>query len=235
MARNQVVPGSKIAKVALTGDYADLSNKPTLTTGPQGDPGPAGSTGAAGAVGSTGAAGSAGATGAKGDTGSTGEQGIQGVPGSVGATGPAGATGSTGAAGSTGATGAAGSNASATPLGSATPQALGTAAAGSSANASREDHVHALPTGINTSLGTAVIAETTITTLTIGVRRVTVAVTGAVTGANYLAFPTAALPSGYGIVDAICSTNGQIVFGILAPILTLGSYSITVRVVKVGT
>jgi hypothetical protein len=31
-------------------------------------------------------------------------------------------------------------------VGSATPQPLGTAAAGSSANASREDHVHGLPT-----------------------------------------------------------------------------------------
>lgn len=84
-----------------------------------------------------------------------------------------------------------------------------------------------------TLLGTATIAETSLVTLSLGVRRVTVAVAGAVTTGNYLAFPTAALPAGYGLVDAVCTTNGQVTFGVLVPILT-GSYSIPVRVVRIN-
>lgn len=84
------------------------------------------------------------------------------------------------------------------------------------------------------SLGTATISESSLTTLALGVRRVTVAVTGVVTTGNYLAFPAAALTSGFGIVDAICTTNGQMTFGVLVPILTLGTYSISVRVYSIG-
>lgn len=165
----------------------------------------------------------------KGDKGDTGLQGLIGLTGSAGATGSTGAMGSTGPKGDTGSQGIAGSSASATPLGSASPQPLGIAVSGSSSNASREDHVHLAQV---TSLSTATIAESALTTLSLGVRRVTVSVTGATIGSNYLAFPTSALSTGYGIVDAICTTAGQITFGILVPVLTLGSYSISVRVLK---
>lgn len=83
------------------------------------------------------------------------------------------------------------------------------------------------------NLGNATIAENNITTLSLGVRRVTVAVTGAPVGGNFAVFPTGALGAGYGIVDAICTTANQITFGILVPVLTIGSYSIGVRVIKV--
>lgn len=83
------------------------------------------------------------------------------------------------------------------------------------------------------NLGNATIAENAITTLTLGVRRVTVALTGATVGGNYAVFPTGSLAAGFGIVDAICTTANQITFGILCPVLTIGSYSIGVRVVKV--
>lgn len=83
------------------------------------------------------------------------------------------------------------------------------------------------------SLGTATIAESTLTTLSLSVRRVTVAVTGAIVGGNYAVFPSASLAAGFGIVDAISTTAGQITFGILTPVLTLGGYSIGVRIYKV--
>jgi hypothetical protein len=41
-------------------------------------------------------------------------------------------------------------------VGSASPQPLGTAAAGSSGNASREDHVHAMPTAMQVGAASAV-------------------------------------------------------------------------------
>lgn len=84
-----------------------------------------------------------------------------------------------------------------------------------------------------TSLGNATISETGLTTLSLTVRRKTVAVTGAVVGGNYAVFPNASLDAGFGIVDAICTTAGQITFGILTPVLTLGGYSIVARVYKV--
>lgn len=107
----------------------------------------------------------------KGDAGSTGSTGSTGATGATGPAGPAntltigtvtsgtaaatitgtspnqilnlvlqkGDTGATGAAGPTGPSGS-------TNLSGATPQPLGTAAAGSSTLASRDDHVHASPT-----------------------------------------------------------------------------------------
>ena len=91
----------------------------------------------------------------------------------------------------------------------------------------------AIPAG-NTLLGTVTIAESGLTLLALSVRRVTVSAPAAVVGANYAVFPVNAVPAGFGIVDAICTTNGQIVFGMLVPLIT-GSYSIPVRVVRINT
>jgi hypothetical protein len=68
-----------------------------------------------------------------GDIGATGPTGSTGPTGPTGATGPTGLTGPTGPTGPTGAT---------PPLGTATPNALGAAAAGTSLDASRQDHIH---------------------------------------------------------------------------------------------
>lgn len=57
----------------FSGNYNDLTNKPTLTTGPQGSVGPQGPKG------DTGDTGPAGAQGPKGDTGDTGAQGPAGA------------------------------------------------------------------------------------------------------------------------------------------------------------
>lgn len=109
----------------------------------------------------------------------------------------------------------------------------GTAAGsvGTSAKAAREDHTHP---SMNQLLGTVSIAESGLTLLALSVRRVTVAVAGAVVGGNYGVFPVNAVPAGFGIVDAVCTTNGQITFGMLVPLIT-GAYTIPVRVVRVLT
>lgn len=121
-------------------------------------------------------------------------------------------------------------------LSSTTPSNLGaTAAIGAGTTAARSDHVHQLPSGINTVLGTATISENSITTLTVGLRRVLVSVSGAVVGGNYFPTPTSLPSSGFSVVDAICTSSGQISFGVLCPILTVGSYSIAVRIIQIGT
>jgi hypothetical protein len=93
------------------------------------------------------------------------------------------------------------------------------------------------PTGPSgaTLLGTVTLAESSLVTLSVGVRRVTLTVTGAVVGGNYLAFPVNALPAGYGIVDVYCTTAGQLTFGVIVPVLSVASsYSIPVRVVRIN-
>jgi hypothetical protein len=102
---------------------------------------------------------------------------------------------------------------------------------GTSSKAAREDHTHP---SMNQLLGTVNIAESGLTLLALSVRRVNIAVAGAVVGGNYAVFPVNAVPAGFGIVDAVCTTAGTITFGMLVPIIT-GSYSIPVRVVRVLT
>ena len=137
----------------------------TGTTGATGPTGPQGSTGPTGLTGLTGATGTQGATGPTGPTGPTGLTGPAGATGSTGATGAAGAaatiavgTVSTIAYGSTATITNSGTSAAAVfdfgipegapgsgggaSVGSATPLQLGTAAAGTSVSASRQDHVH---------------------------------------------------------------------------------------------
>lgn len=119
----------------------------------------------------------------------------------------------------------------------AAPIAAGaTAAVGTSLKYAREDHRH--PPGVaangNELLGTFNIAETGLVLLALGVRRVNVAVAGAVVGGNYNIYPVNAIPAGFGIVDCVCTVAGTISFGMLVPAIT-GNYSIPVRVVKVNT
>lgn len=92
----------------------------------------------------------------------------------------------------------------------------------------------AKPSAGNTLINTATVGETGLTLLALSVRRVNVSVTGVTTGKNYAVFPVNALPAGFGIVDAICTTNGTLTFGMIVPIIT-GSYSISVRVVQINT
>lgn len=118
----------------------------------------------------------------RGDTGATGATGAQGAQGPAGSPGEAAAI----SVGST-TTGAEGSMAQVTNsgtssnavlnfviprgdtgpaanLGTATPQNLGTAAAGASSLASRQDHVHAMPTAVNVGADPAGTATSAVST-----------------------------------------------------------------------
>ncbi len=81
--------------------------------------------------------------------------------------------------------------------------------------------------------------------ITLGIREVTVAVSGAVVGERYVFFCrsyrlnggtlTAGRPAGYAIVDCVCNVAGQITVSINAPALTIGaSYALTGDVVKIN-
>lgn len=132
------------------------------------------------------------------------------------------AIGQRGATGATGPQGPAGSNASATPLGAAMPQALGSAAAGTSGNASREDHVHPKPTGLLNQLGTATVGETMAVAVTLGVRRYSVTVAGAAVGDRLIIALTGA-PSNGTIQDAYVSAANTVNVGLLVPALGIGA------------
>lgn len=196
--------------------------------GTKGDAGPQGSAGPAGAKGDTGpqgAIGPAGAQGPKGDTGATGPKGDAGATGAQGAKGDTGATGPQGPAGPTGATGPqgpAGSNASATPLGNATPQPLGTASAGSSTSAARDDHVHPLPSGRLALVGTVTVGETTLVALALGVKRYTVTMAGLTVGDRIIAMLTGA-PGPSSLQDVYVSAANTLNVGLLNPALGIGS------------
>jgi hypothetical protein len=75
-----------LSEVAFSGSYNDLTDKPTLTVGPQGLKGDTGNQGPQGIPGADGA------QGPKGDTGNQGPQGPQGLKGDTGSQGPAGTT-----------------------------------------------------------------------------------------------------------------------------------------------
>lgn len=84
-------------------------------------------------------------------------------------------------------------------------------------------------------VGQITLGETNILQTTLGVRRLTVALAGTTQGASYIAIPINALPVGFSVQDAVCSTAGQITVGVLVPVLqVLGSYSIPVRVYRLN-
>lgn len=212
--------------------------------GPRGLRGVAGPQGATGAKGDTGPVGSkgdkgdAGATGAIGPKGDTGAQGPQGVKGDTGATGPAGATGpkgDTGATGPQGATGPAGSSASATPLGTTAATALAvTASAGSSTIAAREDHVHPLPAGRLTLIGTVAVAETTLLALGLGMKRMALTLAGVTTTDRLVFVPIGVPTAGCEAVNAYASAANQVTVAYFTPALGLGvAYSIPIAVYRI--
>lgn len=79
------------------------------------------------------------------------------------------------------------------------------------------------------------IGETSLVTLALTVRRVTVALSGAVVGNSYVAAPVSAPPAGYSVQDCYCATAGQITVGIIVPPLAVASnYSIPLKIYKLG-
>jgi hypothetical protein len=192
---------------------------PKGDAGPQGPAGKDGAQGPAGAQGIKGDTGAAGAQGPVGPAGAKGDPGLQGAKGDPGAQGPQGVQGPKG---DTGAQGPAGSSATATPLGTAAPKALGTAAAGTSTNAAREDHVHPLPSGRLELLTTATVGETGLLMLNLSTKRYTVTAAGAVL-TDRLVVALNGFPQNGILQDAYVSAAGQVSIGLLLPALGIAS------------
>ena len=141
--------------------------------GPQGPQGIQGETGPQGPQGEKGDIGPQGPQGEKGDTGPQGPQGIQGEVGPQGPQGPQGEKGDTGPQGPQGPQGEKGDigpqgekgdigpqgpqgpQGDQPPLSTSAPLALGIASSGSSTIASREDHIHPMPTAADIGAATA--------------------------------------------------------------------------------
>lgn len=84
-------------------------------------------------------------------------------------------------------------------------------------------------------VGQVTLAETAILNVNLTVRRVTVALAGAVTTGAYVAVPVSAPPVGYSVQDAVCSNNNQITVAIICPpAQLLTSYSIPVRIYRLN-
>lgn len=143
----------------------------------------------------------AGLKGAQGDAGATGAKGDTGAAGSPGATGAAGATGPQGAKGDTGAQGQKGYTGATGPSGA-------------------------------TFLTNVTFGQTAAVIIAAGVRSLTVTgVTGLLAGDRILLTPTADLPAGYGLHDAIATSAGTMVIRFTGPVLAVGaSFSITAKV-----
>lgn len=170
--------------------------------------------------------------GPKGDKGDTGAASIVAGPkGDKGDTGAAstvaGPKGDKGDKGDTGATG------SPPPLGTATPQALGTAAAGTATNASREDHVHPLPTPRLALVGTYSVGESGLITLALAVRRYSLTISGLATTDRVLAVLNG-VPQNGSLQDVYVSAANTLSVGALVPTLGVAAtVTIPIAVYKV--
>jgi hypothetical protein len=143
--------------------------------------------------------------------------GARGAKGDAGAKGETGAQGAAGAKGDKGDAGAQGASGPQGPIG---PQGA-TGAQGSAG------------TPATTLLGTITIAETSLVTVSAGVRRVTVATPtawGIATGQDIAVFPISE-PAGYAVHDAVVTGANTIQVNVTVPVISvLGGYSITARV-----
>lgn len=85
------------------------------------------------------------------------------------------------------------------------------------------------------SLGTVNISQSAVVAINAGIRAVSVNVPGALMGDSLVAFPAAALPTGYSIENAFVTAPGVVSVTLTAPLLAIGaSYTIPVKVVAVG-
>ncbi len=103
-------------------------------------------------------------------------------------------------------------------------------------------HTHSFA---NALLGNVAVGQNAAIAIALGIREVTVALTGAVVGERYQAHcrsyrlnggaVVAGRPPGYTILDCACNTTGQITVSINAPLLALGtSYAMNCDIVRIG-
>jgi hypothetical protein len=93
---------------------------------------------------------------------------------------------------------------------------------GTSINAAREDHIHALPSGLMTQIAAVTVGETMLISVSLGVKRYAVSVPGtAVTDKIVLALSGA--PSNGTLQDAYVSAAGTVSVGVLVPSVGIGA------------
>lgn len=175
-----------------------------------------------------------GKAGPKGDKGDPGPAST--VPGPKGDKGDAGAASTVaGPKGDKGDKGDPGSNATATPLASNAPQPLGASALiGSSSAAAREDHVHPLPSGRLAFLGNVTVSETTLLSLALGMKRMTLSLSGVTTADRLVFVPTGVPTAGCEAVNVYASAANQVTVAYFVPALGVGAtYSIPIAVYRI--
>lgn len=181
--------------------------------------------------------GRAGSAGPKGDAGPTGAAStVPGPKGDTGAQGIKGDTGAQGLQGIKGDTGAAGSNATATPLSNTSPRALGPANAGAGTAASRDDHVHPLPTGLLQFVGNVSVSETLLISLSAGMKRMTVTLAGITTAdmGKLIVVPNGTPTNGCEAQNAYPVATNSLSVGYYTPLLGIAStYTIPVSVYRI--
>lgn len=123
----------------------------------------------------------------------------------------------------------------ATPLGTTAALALAaTASAGSSTNAAREDHVHPLPVGRVVLVGTVTVAETTLLSLALGMKRMALTLTGIATTDRLVFVPIGVPTTGCEAVNVYASAANQVTVAYFTPALGIGTtYSIPIAVYRI--
>lgn len=140
--------------------------------------------------------------------GATGSAGPQGDAGPVGATGPAGAKGDTGATGPKGDTGAQG------------PQGI--------------QGVPGITTGRLVFIGNVTVSETLLISLSLGMKRMTVALSGVAVGDKLVGVPNGIPTTGCEFQNAYPASANNVSIGYFVPALGIGAtYTIPVSVYKV--
>jgi hypothetical protein len=87
-------------------------------------------------------------------------------------------------------------------------------------------------TASKTVLATVTLAQTAVIAINAGIRTVTLACSGAKTTDDLVIQPVGALPAGYAVHNAVCTSAGQVQVTLTAPLLAIGAaYSIPCRVV----
>lgn len=121
-------------------------------------------------------------------------------------------------------------------VGAATPKALGTANAGTSANASREDHVHPLPLGLTQFIGNVTVTEQAIVNVGLGMKRMTLPLPGVIKDEPLTFAPVSLATTGCEAVNVYAIANNQVTVSYYTPalgLLGLNGYSIPLAVFRI--
>lgn len=117
----------------------------------------------------------------------------------------------------------------------ATPLAAGTAAVGTGTAYAREDHRHPLQAGTLTQVGNVTATETLLVSLSLGVRRLAVTLTGITTTDKLLFTPNGTPTAGCEAINVTATATNQITVSMILPVLGIGAtYSVPISVWRIS-